>query len=474
MSLRSRITILVASAVALAFVVAALLAWTMIRSVMMTQLDDTLLGRVPDAGEIQSVSEELPSGAMARDRMLRFNSLTQDDQVAVQFIGPDGSIDRQLAPRSLSLETPEVQDLPAPTSEEPRLDTVAIDGVSYRVLTTAVGGTGSLMRLFQPLTALEQTLSAVAWALTGIALVGVTVAAGLGWLVARTAVRPVQRLVAASEAVTATGNLSRRVPVRAGARDELARLSTSFNSMLSALESSRTQQRELLENASHELRTPLTVLRNDFGLLARLERTETGNGGDREQLIQDLDSQVTALADEVDQIVTLARGDTTAEPPVSVPLRELLEQAAKRVRRLNPQVTVHVDAPLDQAVVFPNALERAVTNLARNAVQVSPDGATVTIALKVTPETCSIEVCDEGPGLADLEIPLLFQRFFRGTGSRERHGSGLGLAIVEQAAQLHGGRVVTGNRPGGGARFTFSWPTAHLRSSTLRSPLASS
>ncbi|MGJ9373252.1 ATP-binding protein [Nesterenkonia sp. CF4.4] len=466
MSLRSRITALVASAVALAFVIAALLAWTMIRSVLMAQLDDTLLSRVPDAGEIRSVSEELPPGAMARDRLLRFNSLTQDDQVAVQFIGPDGSVDRQLAPGALSLESPKVESLPAPAPGEPRLDNVMIEGQSYRVLTAAVSDSGSLMRMFQPLAALEKTLSAVAWALSAIALVGVTVAAGLGWLIARTAVRPVQRLVAASEAVTATGDLSRRVPVTAGGRDELARLSTSFNSMLSALESSRAQQRELLENASHELRTPLTVLRNDFGLLARLERSQGEGGEEREQLIRDLDSQVTALAEEVDQIVTLARGDSTAEPPSSVSLGELLEAAANRVRRLNPQVTVKVEGPDAEAVVFPHTLERAVTNLARNAVQVSPEGGTVTIALKATPKSYAIEVCDEGPGIAVQEVPLLFQRFFRGAGSRQRHGSGLGLAIVEQAAELHGGRVATGNRSSGGARFTFSWPTADPRGSS--------
>ena len=475
MSLRSRITMLVAAAVALSFIAAALISWTMIRSLMFAQVDEALLAKVPDAGQIQSVTEQMPADVMARDRLLRFNSLIQDDQVAVQFLRPDGSIDRQFAPPSLGLEVPEVENLPVPSSGEPRLDTVPVDGVNYRVLSTAVGDAGSLMRLFQPLSPLERTLSAVAWALTGIALAGVTLAAGLGWLIARTAVRPVHRLVAATEAVTATGNLSRRVPVRLGARDELTRLSESFNAMLSALESSRAQQRELLENASHELRTPLTVLRNDFGLLTRLEQREKRSDRERQQLINDLDSQVTALSEEVDQIVTLARGDITGEPLSSVSLSDLLEQAATRVRRLNPLVTVTVHAEPCVAAVFPHALERAVTNLARNAVQVTPDGGTVQISLSGTPKGYRVDVSDDGPGLAPHEVQFLFQRFFRGAGSRERHGSGLGLAIVEQAAGLHGGRAEAKNRRGGGAQFTLTWPAADLASTViLRQPLASS
>lgn len=475
MSIRSRITVLVAAAVALAFIAASLIAWGMIRSSMFAQLDDSLLAKVPDAGRIQTLSEQLPADAMARERLLGFNRLIQDDQAAVQFLGPDGSVSRQIAPPGLGLESVAVHDLPIPSRGEPRLDTVAIDGADYRVLSTTAGNAGSLMRLFQPLGPLQETLTAVAWSLAGIALAGVTLAAGLGGLVARTALRPVHRLVAATESVTKTGNLSRRVPVHVGSRDELTRLSESFNAMLSALESSRAQQRELLENASHELRTPLTVLRNDFGLLTRLEQREERGDGERQQLIDDLESQVVALADEVDQIVTLARGDMTAEPRRLVSLSDLLEQAATRVRRLNPLVTVSVDAKPCSAVVFPGALERAVTNLARNAVQVSPDGGDVLITLGVTAQGYRVEVSDDGPGLAPDEIPHLFQRFFRGAGSRERHGSGLGLAIVEQAAAMHGGRAGAMNRREGGARFTLTWPsTSRGAAGVLRDSLAGS
>jgi two-component system sensor histidine kinase MprB len=469
MSMRTRLTVLVSAAVALAVIAASLIAWAMIRSWMVGEMDDSLLARVPDAGRIERITGQLPEGALADERLFHVNGLIQQEQVAVQFLGPDGGVERQLAPPAVSEQLRALPvdgvSLPVPVEGEPRLDTVTIAGEDYRVLSTRVGESASIMRLFQPLSSLEQTLTAIGWALAATAAAGVALAAGVGWLVAAAAVRPVHRLVDAAEGVTATGDLSRRVRlgrrkrVRQG-KDELDRLGEAFNSMLRALETSRAQQRELLENASHELRTPLTVLRNDFGLLTRLERTGAGTEDERRQVIDDLDTQVAALADEVDQIVTLARGDAVREPRRIASLPEVVEQAAARVRRLDPAVAVTVDAQPATAVVYPVALERAVANLARNAVQACAGGGTVTITLRTTASAHRVEVLDDGPGVDPDEIPRLFQRFFRGAHGRARPGSGLGLAIVEQAAALHGGEARAMNRPEGGARFVLAWPSA--------------
>lgn len=482
MSMRTRLTVLISAAVALAVIAASLIAWTLIRGWMVGEMDDSLLARVPDAGRIHQVTRELPDGSLEGNRLFRVNGLIQRDQVAVQFLGPDGTVERQLASPSFAeklgtLSADEVS-LPVPPPGDPRLDTVTIASENYRVLSTRVGESPTVMRLFQPLTSLEQTLTAIGWTLAATAAAGVSLAAIVGWLVAATAVRPVHRLVAAAKGVTVTGDLSRRVQLRPRKRarqrkDELDRLGESFNSMLSALETSRAQQRELLENASHELRTPLTVLRNDFGLLARLERTNTDAKNERRQLIDDLDAQVTALADEVDQIVTLGRGDAMEEPRSLVSLPDIIEQAAARTRRIDPAVEVTTDAQPATAVVYPGALERAVANLARNAIQACDGRGTVTILLRTTPSTHRIEVLDEGPGLDPAEIPRLFKRFFRGTQGRTKPGSGLGLAIVDQVATLHGGKVTAINRPEGGARFVLEWPTAtHATTATGKLPLA--
>ncbi|MFL1377760.1 sensor histidine kinase [Nocardiopsis protaetiae] len=469
MSLRTRLTVLVSAAVALAVIAASLIAWALIRGWMLGEMDTSLLARVPDAGRIERVAGQLPEGAPAADRLFHVNGLIQRDQVAVQFVGPGGTVEHQLAPPGFSDELSALPaggvSLPAPPAGDPRLDTVTIAGEDYRVLSTRVGESATIMRLFQPLASLEQTLTAIGWTLAATAAAGVALAAGIGWVVAATAVRPVHRLVAAAEGVTATGDLSRRVRLRSRKRarqgkDELDRLGESFNSMLRALESSRAQQRELLENASHELRTPLTVLRNDFGLLARLERAGTGVEEERQELIEDLDTQVAALAEEVDQIVTLARGDTAEEPRRLTPLTEVVEQAAARVRRLDPAVSVIVDAHPATAVVHPVALERAIANLARNAVQACAGGGTVTILLRTTASAHRIEVLDDGPGLDPDEIPRLFRRFFRGAHGRTKPGSGLGLAIVEQVAAMHGGEARAMNRPGCGACFVLEWPSA--------------
>ena len=307
MSMRFRLTVLVSLAVALAVLAVSLIAWTMIRSWMAGEMDDSLLAKVPDAGQIERIAGELPDGAMPGSRLFHVTGLIQRDQAAVQFLAADGTVERQLASPSfndtLSAMSTEGVTLPVPVTGGPRLDTVTIADENYRVLSVRVGDSSTIMRLFQPLTSLEQTLTAIGWALAATAAAGVVLTAIAGWVIAAAAVRPVHRLVEAAESVTFTGDLSRRVQLRSRARkrqgkDELDRLGASFNSMLSAVQTSRAQQRELLENASHELRTPLTVLRNDFGLLARLERAETDAEVDRRQLIKDLDGQVAALASD--------------------------------------------------------------------------------------------------------------------------------------------------------------------------------
>jgi two-component system sensor histidine kinase MprB len=215
----------------------------------------------------------------------------------------------------------------------------------------------------------------------------------------------------------------------------------------------------------------LAVLRNDFGLLARAERDERtaarNEPGDtprslsppeRAELLSDLDAQVAALADAVSEIVDLARGQTEPESPSAVELGSLVRRAVERTRGINPTVTVQADGPEVTAVVRPGVLERAVTNLVRNAVQVSGDQATVEVTWSHEAEAFVVEVLDRGPGLDPQETPHLFERFFRGAAARNRHGSGLGLAIVAQAATLHGGSVTAADRPGGGARFVLGWP----------------
>ena len=158
-----------------------------------------------------------------------------------------------------------------------------------------------------------------------IAAVGIALAAGLGLVVAKAVLAPVQRLTRTAEEVSETRDLSRRID--ASGNDELSRLAATFNTMLGALEDSARAQRQLVSDASHELRTPLTSLRTNIEVLARDEALPPG---DREQLLRDVTEQLTEMTALIAELVELARGDQAPAEPEDVRLDLVTADAIER------------------------------------------------------------------------------------------------------------------------------------------------
>lgn len=457
MSLRTRLIVLTSGAVALTIVAAAIIAWSLIRAAMLDEIDERLLGRATNADRIVGLTAALPEQG---DLERRFVRLVQDDLIGLRLIGPDGNVTRQVAVDELTGALDDASwDPPEPEPWEHLLSTVTLADEPYRLLSAGMPD-GSIMQLFQPLETIDATLARVTWSLGTAAAVGVALAAVLGWLISRSALRPVGRLVAATEAVSQTKDLGQRIRIPPGRRDEIGRLAHSVNEMLAALEHARQEQRTLVENASHELRTPLAVLRNDLGLLARSEDHDAPPfpRSERRQVLRDLDAQVSGLGDLVAELVDLARGTTEPEAVTDAELLPLVERAVERTRRINPSVKVRISGDPVRATVRPGTLERAIANLTRNAIQASPAGAEVHVDIRRTQAGVRIRVRDRGHGLEPDELPRVFERFFRGAAARHRMGSGLGLAIVAQAAELHGGVATVERRPGGGAQFSLEIP----------------
>ncbi|HEY8686067.1 MAG TPA: HAMP domain-containing sensor histidine kinase, partial [Chloroflexota bacterium] len=280
------------------------------------------------------------------------------------------------------------------------------------------------------------------------------VAAVLGALIARAALVPVRRLTRAVEDVTATRDLSRRIEV--GNRDELGRLAAGFNTMLGALEVSVAAQRQLVADASHEMRTPLTSLRTNLEVLARADALDPEARG---QLIADLIGQIEDVTRLVGDIVQLARDQEQKMDIEDIRLDLLVEGAIARVTRNHP--TVRFEPLLNETITSggPQRIDRAVTNLLDNAAKWSPVGGVVEVVVA----DGGVTVRDHGPGIAPSDLPHIFDRFYRSPQARGTPGTGLGLAIVRQVAEMHGGTVSAENAPGGGARFTLSFPPTDHR-----------
>ncbi len=302
---------------------------------------------------------------------------------------------------------------------------------------------------------------ALGTALLVIGVAGVALASYAGVLVARRGLRPVSDLTQAAEHVAETGELQ---PIEVRGDDELARLGISFNSMLKAVEQAQERQRRLVADAGHELRTPLTSLRTNLDLLRQAEGGAGLSAIDKAELLEDVLAQVEELTGLVSDLVELARDDAQQTEGRPVDMVEVVAAAVERARRRAPEVTFDVWTRPWTVFGDPRALERAVLNLLDNAGKWSPPGGTVTVRLS----DGVIQVADEGPGIAEADLPFVFDRFYRAEESRTMPGSGLGLAIVRQAAERHGGTVTADRAPQGGALMRLRLPHSSSVTHTAR------
>jgi two-component system sensor histidine kinase MprB len=315
-----------------------------------------------------------------------------------------------------------------------------------REVVVPVPGGGAVV-VARDISYIQRDLDRLQLVLVLVSLGGIVLAAAAARLVANTILAPVRRLTAAAERIAETGEPSERVPERG--HDELAVLGASFNTMLAALEESLETQRRFVADASHELRTPLTSLQTNIDVLRGHIALDPEQ---RRQLLDDLHRESQEMRVLIAGLLELARGGAQAEKQ-EFQLDEVVEEALERARTRFPDVAWESDQ-LEPTVVdgYPDRMERAVWNLLENAGKWSGDGGAVEVSLAGG----ELQVRDHGPGFADEDRPLVFDRFYRSAAARSMPGAGLGLAIVREVAEAHGGTVEAENARDGGAVVRLS------------------
>ncbi len=428
MTLRARLTLSAAAAVALAVVLASVAVYFVVRSELRDEVDASLRERAgaidrPFGGGFPRVPPPLLGGPGGY----------------VQIVNANGEAARQPG-STVALPVDERTTAVAAGTEGAFFRDSDINGTHVRILAVPFRD-GLALQIARPLSEVDDVLGRLRWILLFVALAGSAIAAFLGLGVAQSALAPTRRLTDAAEEITNTRDLSRRVET--GRTDELGRLAEAFNTMLAALEGSVGAQRRLVADASHELRTPLTSLRTNVELLGRADGLADD---ERRRAIDDIDTELDELSRLVADVVDLARDGEPEQHMEDVRLDLLVADAVDRVRRHAPDV--HFETHLAESIVYgaPERLHRAVSNILDNAAKWSPEGGLVEVIVVGT----EVWVRDHGPGIDDADIPHVFDRFYRAPTARGMRGSGLGLAIVRQAAESHGGRVSAERADGGG------------------------
>jgi signal transduction histidine kinase len=340
------------------------------------------------------------------------------------------------------------------------------------------GAEGTVLRLAQPLSEINETVAAMRRRLVFASMLAVLAAIGLGFLASRVASRPLSGMT-----VTAT-RLARGefdAPIPEGDNDEFGVLWRALKSLASQLkarigdlveEGDRLQRlmtirRDFVANISHELRTPVTSIQGYAETLLRKDTTpET-----RTQFLEVIHRQAQRIGALVEQLLALseleARGrDDLAREPVSVLsiARHVAETVAGHAQ--SRRVTVDVDGIPENAFVLadPEGVERALLNLVDNAVKYGKEAGSVRVTADTVNEAgrqlVRIRVTDDGDGIAAQHLPRLFERFYRvDTGrSRQDGGAGLGLAIVKHLVESMDGTIDVESEVGRGTTFIVTLP----------------
>jgi two-component system sensor histidine kinase MprB len=439
MSLRARLTVLAAVAVAAVAVLGSVATYVVARSQLRGQVDASLRTGSGIFRFHEPLGEADPGVFL---RTTRFG----EARGFGQLVSAAGQVARDPSAPALKVDQ-RVRDV-ATGKRGSFLTDQSVGGRHVRVLTqhvqilTPEGAVSGAVQIARPLDEVDHTLHRLALALTGIGGGGILLAALLGALVAHATLVPVRRLSEASEHVTATRDLSRRIDP--GRPDELGRLASSFNTMLAALEGSIAAQRRLVADASHELRTPLTSARTNVEVLAKGEVVPPD---ERARILHDVTVQLEELSVLVGDLVELARDGETPQEPEDVRLDLVVRDAVERLTRHVPGVAFRTELEETSVVGVRSRIARAVGNLLDNAAKWSPPGGEVEVRVA----DGEIVVRDHGPGIEEADLPHVFDRFYRSASSRGLPGSGLGLAIVRQVAEEHGGQVTAEQADGGGA-----------------------
>ncbi len=307
---------------------------------------------------------------------------------------------------------------------------------------------------------MRDLLTSLMWSLAAASPVALIIAwLGGRWLAAR-AVRPVEKITAAAETVTAT-RLDQRVPVPPVA-DEMQRLATVLNSTLDRLQRSYAQASRFSADASHELKTPVTVLRASIEAL--LDSPSLGTA-DR-SAVAGLLEQTQRLANIIASLLLLARADSRQLVLDTAPhdLVELIGACVEDASILADEqaVTVACELPSSPAParVDPIRFSQILSNLLDNAVKYNHRGGEVRVALTGRERSWELRVANTGAGIAPENRPRIFERFFRSEHTVEQPGQGLGLSLARELTLAHGGEIVLAESAAGWTEFLLTLPKA--------------
>jgi signal transduction histidine kinase len=340
---------------------------------------------------------------------------------------------------------------------------VMVDSIELRVLTVPVVvvpeeqivGFLQLASSLEPVDQARRLLLAV---LIGGGLLSIAVAGLIGYLTARRALQPLDQATETAVQITRADDLSRRIPISSSPSSEVGRLILTFNETFERLEALFETQRRFLADVSHELRTPLTAIRGNIDLIRHIGEADA-------ESLDAITAEVDRMTRMVRDLLLLAQAETGKLPLAQeiVELDTLLLEVYQQTKILVKEGVEICLGQEDQARVLGDRdrLKQVMLNLVANAIEHTPSGGKITLNLACADGWAKLTVADTGSGIAQSEIPHIFERFYRLDRSRQRKeggGAGLGLSIAYWITRSHGGGIEVDSEIGRGTNFVVLLP----------------
>jgi heavy metal sensor kinase len=332
----------------------------------------------------------------------------------------------------------------------------------YRLLTLAIRDSNGRPLLTQVVTSratLDRQFQSYIWITLALLPVGAISAWLSGFLLARWALDPIDRIIGMAERISAE-TLSERLEV-VNSHDELGRLATTLNRMFDRLHRSIGEMRRFSADAAHELRSPLAVMRTKAEVVLRNTRSLSIY----QRAIEVNLEETKRLGDLVDQLLTLSRHDAglPTEMYDEVQLDAVIRDVADRFMTLAIEKGIKLNLKCDQACVVQGddiALSQLFFNLLDNAIKYTAAGGSINLTAEVEPHTVRITIADTGVGIAFEHLHRIFDRFYRVDYSRNREfgGAGLGLAICKSVVEAHQGEILAFSELSRGTRLIVELP----------------
>lgn len=450
MSLRLRLSLLYTLVLGGVLLLFGSLAYSLVSITLLDQLDSTLAKNAND------LIAQLRINANGRFDARSANTFTPDENIVFQVWGNDRFL--QLARPAGDIDPLDRAKL---RSDIPVFNTTGDVGKHMRVLTVPLKnarGPAGLLQIGRNLNLFDATLQVLAAVLILLTILSMVLTGVMTWFVNGQALAPLATVTRVATQITKADDLSRRIQVTGVRDDEVGELIESFNQVLGRMEKLFTSQRRFLADVSHELRTPLTVIKGNVGLMRKLKTLD-------EESLSGIEAEVDRLTRLVGDLLFLAQAESGRMPLDQSPveLDTVLLEVFQQARTLaGDRISVVIDE-IDQIQVTGDRdrLKQVLLNIAGNAVQYTPPGGRVSLSLRKAGERAQVVISDTGAGIPAVDLPHIFERFYRSEKSRKRsaHGGfGLGLSIAFWIVRNHGGTIEVSSVEGKGTSFTIWLP----------------